>query len=68
MKNYKVKWDCREEDCTEPVVSVVSYDLPSAQQRADLLLAAKRTGVEVFEAPVGVETGVAHVGHVTGSA
>jgi hypothetical protein len=64
VKNFKVKWDCRDEDCTEPVVSVVSYDRVSADRRASLLKEAGRAGVEVFEAPIGVDTGVAHVGHV----
>lgn len=65
MKNFKVKWDCRDEDCTDQVVSVVSYDRVCADQRAERLVAEGRTGVEVFEAPIGVDTGVAHVGHVS---
>lgn len=68
MKNFKVKWDCREADCTDPVVSVVAYDRVSADQRAERLVDEGRSGVEVFEAPVGAEMEWSHVGHVIGSA
>lgn len=53
MKVYRVVWDGTGVKTGEKVVSIVGYDKPSAERRAALLIAAKKTGVEIIECKPG---------------
>jgi hypothetical protein len=55
MRNFKVRWDGIDEREGQRVTSVVSYSEEGALSRAELLRAAGRTGVEVFEVKPGTD-------------
>lgn len=55
MKSYKVRWTCRDEDCDDVIISVVSYDRVSADRRAEVLRGQGVEGVEVFRVKPGTD-------------
>ncbi len=50
---WKVRWNCRDEDCDDTIVSAVGYSREGAEARAEVLRAQGTTGVEVFESKPG---------------
>jgi hypothetical protein len=55
MRSWKVRWDGRGEMTGVRIISVSSYDLTSANNRAELLRSAQYANVEVFEVKPGTD-------------
>jgi len=55
MRNFKVRWDGTDGQEGQRVTSVVSYSREGALGRAELLRAAEKKNVEVFEVKPGTD-------------
>jgi len=53
MRSWRVMWDGKGELEGEKIVSCVTYPENLARNRANLLVAAGHTGVEIFETKPG---------------